>query len=67
MSQGHAIDIQQTDEGLSLFSKHSKFEVEFPADGSKPPPKHPSSIRKSNIPAPIEDADFITGESNTFI
>ena len=33
-----------------FLSKHPKFEVEFPTDGSKPSPKLPNSIKKSSIP-----------------
>lgn len=32
-----------------FLSKHPKIEVKFPRDGSKPPPKNPSSIKKNKI------------------
>ena len=49
-----------------FLSKHPKFEVEFPTDGSKPPPKHPNSIKKSTIPESLQDEVF-NDESNTFV
>jgi hypothetical protein len=33
-----------------FLSKHPKFLVKFPRDGSKPSPEHPNSIRKKNLP-----------------
>jgi hypothetical protein len=51
-----------------FLSKHPKHEVKFPTHGSKPPPKHPNSIRMSNLPGANENADFSVGQStNTFI
>ena len=48
-----------------VLSKHPKFEVEFQRGGSRPPPKHPNSIRKTNQPS----LEQIVGnsESNTFM
>ena len=50
-----------------FLSQHPKFEVEFPTDSSKPPPKHPNSIRKGNLPEALEDAFNDSEESNTFV
>jgi hypothetical protein len=50
-----------------FLSKHPKFEVEFPPDGSKPPLKHPSSIGKTNLLESLEDVTNHNEESNTFM
>lgn len=45
-----------------FLSKHPKFEVEFPPDGSKPPPKHPNSMQKADLSDHLSntilDSDF---------
>jgi len=48
-------------------SQHPKFEVEFPVDSSKPPPKYPNSIQKSSVPESLEDVLPGQDESNTFV
>ena len=50
-----------------FLSQHPKFEVDFPVDGSKPPPKHPNSIRKQSAPDSLADLTEKADESNTFI
>ena len=50
-----------------FLSQHPKFEVEFLTDGSKPPPKHPNSIRKGSAPDALDDAAKNLNESKTFI
>ena len=49
-----------------FLSKHPKFEVEFPTDGSNPPPKHPNSIKKSTLPETLQDEVF-NDDSNTLV
>ena len=44
-----------------------KFEVKFPPDGLKPPPKYPNSIQKGSVPKDLEDAFADNEASNTFI
>ena len=41
--------------------------MEFPVDGSKPPPKHPNSIRKASAPDSLEDLGDTPDESTTFV
>jgi hypothetical protein len=50
-----------------FLSKHPKFEVEFPTDGSKPPPKHPNPIKKSSLHDSLQDPEEYNEESNTFV
>ena len=50
-----------------FLSQHPKFEVEFPPDGSKPPPKHPNSIQKQSVPEVLEGTFNENEESNTFV
>ena len=50
-----------------FLSKHPKFEVEFPVDGSKSPPKHPSSIRKAITWDSLEDLVDKPDKSTTFV
>ena len=49
-----------------FLSQHPKFEVEFPGDGIKPPPKQPNSIRKAALPDSL-DAEEEGGGYNTFV
>ena len=50
-----------------ILNQHPEFEVEFPKDGSKPPPKHLNSIQKCSVPEELEDAFNQNEESNTFV
>ena len=50
-----------------FLSQHPKFEVEFPIDGSTPPPKHQNSIRKDHVPEDLKDAFNDNEEYNTFV
>ena len=48
-------------------SKHPKFEEEFPTDGSKPPPKHPNSIQKADLPDHLSDTNLDPDFNETFV
>ena len=50
-----------------FLTKHPKFEVEFPVDGSKPLPKHPYPIRKNNILDTQVDLSFDPENGSTFV
>jgi hypothetical protein len=50
-----------------FLSQHPKFEVEFPPDGSRPPPKHPNSIQRQSAPVVLEDTFNENEDSNTFV
>lgn len=49
-----------------FLSQHPKFEVEFPGEGVKPPPKHPNSIRKASLQDTLDPEEEV-GEHNTFV
>lgn len=50
-----------------FLSQHPKFEIEFPPDGSRPPPKHPNSIRKGTAHESTGDTEQNLDESKTFL
>ena len=47
--------------------QHPKYVVEFPVDGSKPPPRHPNSIRKTSAPDSLEDLFDKPDKFTTFV
>jgi hypothetical protein len=49
------------------FFLNSTFEVEFPVDGSKPPPKHPYSICRNNLLDSHGDLRSDPENGNTFV
>jgi hypothetical protein len=70
-SKSYAKDMPKTFDKLMksyhFLSKHPKFEVEFPTNGSKPPPKHPNSIRKADLPDNLSDTNPDPEATETFV
>jgi hypothetical protein len=60
-------NFQKLMKAYHFLSQHLKFEVEFPVHGSKPPPKHPNSIRKTSALDSLEDLVDKPDESTTFV
>ena len=50
-----------------LLSQHPKFEVEFLVDGSRPPHRHPNSIRKTSVLDSLEVLVDKPDKSTTFV
>jgi hypothetical protein len=60
-SKSYLKDIPKTFDKLKSYhflSKHPKFEVEFPTDRWKPPPKHPNSVQKADLPDHLSDTNL---------
>jgi hypothetical protein len=53
--------------GYYFLSKHPKFEIEFPTDGSKPPSKHACTIRRNQVNVDAIKEDIIPETANTFV
>ena len=64
LHQGYATTFSKLMKTYHFLLKHPKFEVEFPRDGSKPPPKHNISIRKNSL---LLKDNVHVGDSNIFV
>jgi hypothetical protein len=70
-SKSYAKDMPKTFDKLMksfhFLSKHPKFEVKFPTNGSKPPIKHPNSFRCADTLDNVSDTNFNHEASESFV